>query len=423
MHALGFVHRNICPAAVLVETDDEGDGNGRWSRGLLAEFSYCVRTSRGRVTTAGWIPQVHAPELPHTRTFDWSTDVFAMGVTLLSACLYGDLVRARRVADTLQRPPAVPKVLWDTVIAPCLAPVPEGRAAAASVSKAARALSGGARDGNDAMGPSPEDGAIPLPTDTVDSETLNALVRAHVPPSAASDAVVTCEGLAASGWAELCRVAAMNPNLTDLAIDGASGIDPRALVPVCGRATLQRLSLAHCDGAETGTQGWMEALTHLGGSSVVSIALAGIPFSDKDVATLVRHFGNACPALETLCLRDVGVSRATAAALVECREAGKLPSLESLALSGEGLSASAISLVVAHWLPGTDSSKRPGLRVFDVSGTRLDYYTVAAIAQGARRCVELQRLVVTGCNLSQPSRSLLTTAQSEAVAPSLAVEL
>jgi serine/threonine protein kinase len=412
MHALGFLHRDLSCAAVyprqLVTELSDGDvlAETPIDEVMIGGYTFTVRTSRGRVTASNWLPAAHAPETVHTRTFDWGTDVYALGMMLLEACYYGDqaaaLAAAAQFATRNQSaggaPPPVPVKLWTRLIGPCLHPAPDARHTILSARREIEDLLIGYQ-----TQPADEVDHVPFATDQVDSATFTALRQAGAPATAIQDKHVSCVGMRASGWAELARALPRNQNLTSFSISDSVGLDLSS-VPLHASVHITTLKFSKCQLA-TG-QSWPETLDRWIRPSVQCFELSGVPLLDGGTAEVVALVAERCVALCSLSVATVGAGRETCSALLKARDEGYFRHLAHLELGGNEWPATALAQLCSQWF-----QRSPTLRHVSFRQCGLDYFTIGNLAQVVKQSAVLESLDLTGVPLSDPSLWLLSSAR------------
>jgi hypothetical protein len=421
LHALGFLHRNVNCAAVTprMPVSDleqlEAVAERELEHVILGDFTFALRTSRGRVTTPNWLPACHAPETAHNRTFDWGTDVYAIGLLLLEACFYGDQAAAIQATgrdggslDRSSRCPAhVPARLWTRLIAPCLMPLPDQRHTVPSARAAAQKL----LEEYETAGPAATE-YIPFPTDGMDAQTLTALQQAGAPPTAIRDAEVSCTGLQAAGWRELARALEKNTALTALRV-ASSEVDLDALhLPVGGGGlrclALEKCSRGHVAATSNSPSGckWAASLCRFFGPALRELNLQRTFIGDAEGARVVAAVAEQCPGLITLGLAHTGASKETADALIAATHGGQLGAVATLDLSGNAWPASSFAALCAQSLQRSAS-----LRVLQLREVALDYFSVGNLAQVVRQSASIETIDLRGVQLSEPGLWLLASAR------------
>lgn len=398
MHTLGFLHRNLSCAVVFTSEDTASSDSSlcALSGAVVGGFDFVVRTARGRMSSSAWLPEVHAPETPHTRIFDWASDMYGVGALLLEMCCYGDLSAAESIAARFAAenavPSNIPDELWRRIVAPCLAHSPDARPSAHTLQESAKAMiSEQRRDGERHMQ------YVAFRSDTIDAMTLSSLRQAGAPAGACQDDFVECSNLDAQGWRQVADVLKTNCRLTHLRLSDSSVNIDRLCVH--GDTTLRALELVRC--RDVTSSALLAALAPM----LRVLVLNDTHLGDVDAAVVVHGALRDVHGLVELGMNSVGGAERFAHALMaECDE-GRTATLQRLGIGGNAIPPSVLGRLCAVWFQrGTE------LTELDLSGSVLDYYTLGNVAQVVRQSSSLRTLKLQSMELSAPALWLLLSA-------------
>lgn len=409
LHMLGFLHRNLTLHSIF-----QLPGGSFVVGGL----DFTVRSSRGRITSPSWAPRVAAPETLQTRTFDASSDIFAVGVMMLEACGYGSTVSFPLPSS---RPSHVPKPLW-TIAASCTGHAHSRPTCTALSSRIQEAL-------ELIMTKDDADCVIPLPLErerNVTTDLLSGLQRAGCATDISVTSAAMICGVTAEHWPVVQEALKLNVKLESVSLDdvvvGPSG-NFEISVPVASIC----LKKIHADPRSERAlfDNIVKALT-LSRAQLRELRLVDMPWLSRSglLDELVTSLASLAPMLEVLYLCGVELRSEALRALQmtlwpseECAvrqfdvvlnsctsllPGTPLPNLRTIAIGGG-------DVLTSHGMGFLCAALQRDHRVRELvmDYAAIDYFAFGLLGQLLRLTSHLERISLVGVTLSPCSRRLL----------------
>ena len=397
MHTLGFLHRNLTVEGVFQLSN----------RYLVGGLDFCVRSSRGRVSSPAWAPRVPAPETVQTRTFEISSDIFAFGVFLLEVANYGEAVS---LPLPLERPSHIPEAVWRLIV-PCLSLSRDARPTCGELTAILHTLENGS-----------EHAIIPFPSERHGSITTELLSGLHMISSSGKSVVlaesVEFENVSATHWGIARLALQANENMKEIALSHCTISGPvMPWKPLTGACPLEKLDFRGVVHEEaTNCQLLNEGIRPLLCSSLHELRIADFPLAEDITISFLQKLGTCCPSLRSLSLEHIQLTSEALRMLGEVLSNDALPGLAALSLGGgDALTSHGIGYLC------TAIQRRTLPHTLRLDGAILDYFAVGNLGQLLRQTRSLRCLSLHETNLSECSRRILENGKRGSLATSLEV--